>query len=397
MSRKLEIGALVALCFFLPLYEAPKGIFWALYVVIWLVNRIRARDFGGRWDLWDSLFAAWLASGFIVAAFAGTPGGNEWREPLDLVRYGLVGWLAKRSRFSAREIAWIVGALVAATLVGLAMAYVAMWRGQEGGLQLNSVGHVNHTAIYIAIMLGVAASWLFAAWRSWPLWARAVALLANLLILAGLVTTASRGAIGVGLVMLLFIAAGWWRRSRVPLKASAIALAVVLVVMVVGTAAVLRKVERGIETGNPLAYRAEVWAFAFEGWKQHPWFGTGMGNFGQLTPYRNRDAHAQGAPYDPTQALEFAHGHSLLFNTLAERGVVGTAALGAVLLAWIVSLLRDRPAATAEDEAWLLWGCAFAAWFVSVGIGVVNTTLHHEHGILATLLLGLWLSRAPKR
>jgi hypothetical protein len=23
----------------------------------------------------------------------------------------------------------------------------------------------------------------------------------------------------------------------------------------------------------------------------------------------------------------------------------------------------------------------------------VNTTLHHEHGILAALLLGLWLSR----
>lgn len=397
MSRKLEIGALVALCFFLPLYEAPKGIFWALYVVIWFVNRIRARDFGGRWDLWDSLFAAWIVSGFVVAAFAGTHGGNEWREPLDLVRYALVGWLAKRSRFSAREVVWVAGALVASTLVGLAMAYVVMWRGQGGGLQLNSVGHVNHTAIYIAIMLGVAASWLFASWRRWPLWARAAALLANLVILAGLVTTASRGAIGVGLVMLLFIAAGWWRRSRVPLKASAIALVITLLVMVFGAAEVLRKIERGFETGNPLAYRGEVWAFAISGWKQHPWFGTGMGNFGQLTPYRDRAGRAEEIPHDTTQALEFAHGHSLLFNTLAERGAVGSAALAAVLLAWIVSLLRERPAATAEDETWLAWGSSFAAWFVTVGIGVVNTTLHHEHGILAALLLGLWLSRAPKR
>ena len=63
MSRRLEIGALLALCFFLPLYEAPKNIFWALYVVVWIANRVRARDFGGRWDLWDSLIAAWIASG----------------------------------------------------------------------------------------------------------------------------------------------------------------------------------------------------------------------------------------------------------------------------------------------------------------------------------------------
>ena len=395
--RTAEIAALVGLCFFLPIYEAPKAIFWALYVVLWLANRIRARDFGGRWDWWDSLFAAWIASGFLVAVFAGIPGGNEWREPLDLVRYALVGWLAKRSRYSPRELAWAFGALVASVIVGLVMAYVAMSRGQEGGLQLNSVGHVNHTAIYIAIMLGVSASWMFAGWKRLAPWGRALALLVNLVVLAGLVTTASRGAVGVGLVMLLVLAAGWWPRSRVPLKASAIALALTFAVMLVSSAEVLRKIEWGFETGNPLAYRAEVWAFAVAGWKQHPWFGTGMGNFGQLTPYRDRAERSGGVPYDKTQALEFAHGHSLLFNTLAERGVVGTLALGAVLLAWIFSLLRHRPPAAAEDEDWLVWGGALAAWLVTIGIGVVNTTLHHEHGILAVLLLGLWLSRAPKR
>ena len=43
MSRKLELGALLALCFFLPIYEAPKSIFLALYLVVWVVNRARAR------------------------------------------------------------------------------------------------------------------------------------------------------------------------------------------------------------------------------------------------------------------------------------------------------------------------------------------------------------------
>jgi hypothetical protein len=39
----------------------------------------------------------------------------------------------------------------------------------------------------------------------------------------------------------------------------------------------------------------------------------------------------------------------------------------------------------------LLWGAAASAWLVTVGAGAVNTTLHHEHGILAALLLGGWL------
>ena len=38
------------------------------------------------------------------------------------------------------------------------------------------------------------------------------------------------------------------------------------------------------------------------------------------------------------------------------------------------------------------------AWIVTCGVGMVNTTLHHEHGLLAALLLGLWLSTlSPRR
>jgi hypothetical protein len=45
----------------------------------------------------------------------------------------------------------------------------------------------------------------------------------------------------------------------------------------------------------------------------------------------------------------------------------------------------------------LLWGCSASAWFVTTAVGLVNTTLHHEHGMLAVILLGLWLSRLPAR
>ena len=399
--RTAEIAALVGLCFFLPIYEAPKSIFCVLYLAIWLVNRVRARDFGGPWDRWDTLIAAWIGSGFVVAAFAGVRGGDEWRGALDLLRYGTVLWLAKRSRFSSRELAWVLGALVASTLVGLAMAYAALLQRPAGvpdyaGLQLNSVGHVNHTAIYLAIMLGVSVAWLVATWRRSTRAMRAVGIAATLLILAGLITTASRGAIGAAFLMLLVIAAAWWPRSHKPLFVMLAALGVVVIGMLAGGANVVQKLETSLGNDNLFAYRLDIWKLAVAAWEKYPVFGVGMDNFGQVTPYKTRPPRELARQDQPRErALEAAHAHSLYLNTLAERGVVGSLALGAVLLAWLFSLVRGWP--PRDEEAWILWGGAASAWLITVIVGAVNTTLHHEHGILAALLLGLWLSRAPKR
>src|SRR5258708_38589997 len=111
---------------------------------MWLANRILDRDFGGRWDGWDSLIAAWLGSGVLVALVAGWH-GYEWRGALDLVRYGSVLWVLKRSRFVVPEQQGLLGALAASTLVGLAMAYTALWRGTEPSPQPHHRGQVTRT------------------------------------------------------------------------------------------------------------------------------------------------------------------------------------------------------------------------------------------------------------
>ena len=160
----LETGLLLALCFVLPLYEAPKNVFWIAYVAVWMVNRARAREFGGPWDLWDSLIAVWIASGFVVAAFAGLE-GTQWRGAADLLRYGSVLWLVKRAGYDRRQIRAVLGTLVASAVVGLAIGHADLLRGRAkfGTLELHSVGHVNHTAIYLAIMLTYGAD-LFLLW-----------------------------------------------------------------------------------------------------------------------------------------------------------------------------------------------------------------------------------------
>ena len=379
LSRRIELAMLLALCFFLPLYEAPKALAWLAYVLVWLANRARTRDFGAPWDRWDTLIAVWIASGFVIAPMAAVH-ANEWHAAFDVVRNGAVLWLLKRSRLSDEEVRSVFVALIASVLIGLFMAYVQVWTGKTLNLELNSVGHVNHTAIYLAIMFGVCTAWLFSGYR------RIVAAAATILLLVSLFVSTSRTGVVVAFIAALVLAAAWWRRSRLPMALTGAVLGVSAIFGALGAAEIFQKHEWNVQAGHMLSHREQVWTIALNIWREHPWFGVGMDNFGRVI-------RTMGESYYSL----YPHGHSLYLNTLAERGIVGAAVVIVLLIAWVVALYRRRPQPVASDVQWIVWGSAASAWIVTAIAGLVNTTFHHEHGLLAALLLGLWLGFADRR
>jgi O-antigen ligase len=391
--RRVEFWILAALLFALPLFEAPKNILWVLYVLVWIGNRARSRDFGGRWDVWDTLIAAWIASAALSAAFAGLH-HKEWGGALDLLRYGSVLWLLKRSRFDERELTVLFGALAVGAVGALAHGY---WRlevtGQRRFLELKSVGHVNHSAIYLAILLGAAVSAIAAYWHRLTAAGRAATAMLLTLFAVSLFVMESRAALAVALVLVALLGIAWWPRARAVALATLLAVAAVVVVAMVARVDVLKKHEDRTAEGNVLAYRAQIWNTARAAWQHFPLFGVGMDNYSVIEPEAVRQWRADaGKPFDEqTFLVKSGHAHSLYYNTLAERGTVGFVALAAVLLAWAWRLLRRYPGRFGDDRAWALWGGALSAWFVTVFAGVGNTTLHSEHALLAVTLLGLWL------
>lgn len=378
-GRRIELATLVALALFLPVLEAPKNFAWFAYVAAWLINRHRTRDYGGRWEASDTLIACWILSGFLSAAFTDVH-AKEWHGALDMVRYGSVLWLLKRSRYSYSEAKLVLGALVGSTLIGLGIAF---WRLANGAatLELHSVGNVNHTAIYLAIVFGLAASWALAD----SIFAAAIAGI----VLFSIFVTSSRAAVFVALALLLIVAA-----TRQTPKARRVT--VVLILMAVAAAIakpdVWQKQVKMMASQDVLAHRGGVWRIALDTWMDHPIFGVGMSNMALVTREQAKDARlALGSRYDATVHFDVGHAHSLYLNTLAERGLVGAAALAAVLGMLGTWLVRCRPRRDATNEDFLLWGAAASGYIVTVIVGIANTTLHHEHGLLAMLLIGLWL------
>jgi len=393
VAARFEREFLVALAFVLPLFEAPKNILWIGLVAIWLVNRCRARDLGGPWDLWDTLVVVWIGSGFAAAAFAGIR-GDEWRAAADIVRYGSVFWILKRSRYPDSTWIALIAAIIAGTVVALAWSFYGVYHATAyRALNLNSVGHVYQSAHYLAIVCGVTLiatrAWWGESSRSW----RALGCASLGLLVVSLFWMQSRASVGAAFVMALALLCAYTVRRRGSLRWVALAGVLAVGAVMVISPQVVQKNTRFVEKNYWLNGRDDIWRVGLAAWREFPIFGVGMDNFGRVD-YELLESWSakRGEKFDRGRYLSAPHGHSLFINSLAERGIVGLSVVLALLGAWAAALFRRLPDVGARPLAWTYWGGAAAAWMITVLAGVLNTTLHHEQALLCALLLGGWLS-----
>ena len=392
-KNPIELLFLIGLIMVLPLLEAPKNLFWLVFLVTWFINRLRDKNFGGSWDTWDSLITAWILSGYIVALFAGLH-HSEWSGANDILRYGSILWLIKRSGYQKLELLWLLASIIVSTFIALSVGLWSLYVSHaHKALELNSVGHVNHSAIYLTISYGALLSALLSFWSRIPFIWRLLGGLLTLLFLTAIFISASRAAVGVALLLTMMLGILWIKRSYYFLLILASIILASTSIAYIAKIEVITKHETDIREKNVLAFRDTIWNSAIVAWRKFPVFGVGMHNFNQISmPKIKQWVEESGKPYVASVYLGMSHGHSLYLNTLAERGLFGLTILLSVLFAWLFWLLRFIPKASDENIAWAVWGGSFSAWFVTVGIGLVNTTLHHEHGILSVLLLGIGLA-----
>ena len=390
--RRAELAFLVVIAVALPLFEAPKNIFWFLYLFAWIGHRTQTPGtLGGPWRAWDTLIAVVLAGAGLGAILAGLHGG-EWVGARDVVRYGLILWAISRTDYDAREWRWLFIALLAGTLAAALDGALRLNDRKDPELGLWSVGHPNHSAIYLTIMFGGATSWLLAYWKSMAPRERAAWSMGAVLVAVAIVATGSRIAVVVAAVYGLILGLWFVRRSWKPLFAITAALGLAVGLIVLAQPWVLQKQLRNMGDDNVLAFRGLIWERAMTAWREYPAFGVGMDNFSRVDSVRYRAwTEAQGKPYVKARDYPAPHAHSVYLNALAERGAFGFAILLAFLACWFYAQVRTHPGPR-DDLGWALWGSSLGAWFTIAMIGLVNTTLHTEPALIAMIFLGGWLS-----
>jgi O-antigen ligase len=376
----------------LPSLEAPKNIFLILFLVTSLYRQY-AKKTQDPWRLWDWIFLSYIASAFLSAIFAGIPNGAEWGGFRSFLIWTGFAMLLSRTQYESKEITWIIWVTILGTLPPLAWGLIQfMVIHTKDTLQLHSVGHVNHSAIYLGIILGAALSVTLSIWRDVGLIKRIGLIFLPIIFFVGIIIGQSRGVFGISLIRLSLIILLIPNPKKI--KAIAFALfAIVLGLMPLMNAAIIQKQIASQNANNTVSDRDRVWNVSIEASHFYPIFGVGNGNWNRITLEDLKKSRAErSVPFDPTNyVISVGHSHSLYLTSLVERGVLGFIVLIVFMGSWLVTLIRSYRKLKTSAQGSYIWGASLSAWIVTCGVGFVNSTFHHEHAILALLFLGLHL------
>lgn len=387
-----EQWALLAVVAFLPAFEVPKNIAVVLFLVFWLLNRWRSGDWGGAWTGWDSVVLALIAGAYASAAFGALAPDKGMAAAHDVLVYGLVFLALRRSSFEPKFLWRLFAVAIVATLFTLLYGYWGLLVTKKRvWLGLNSVGHVNHSAVYMAIIFSLALSWAGAAIGSFRqralLWSGVAALWISLFV------SQSRGAVIPAIIFLLL-----WLFARASMMKRALWKPFLLVMLMIGgvvllVPGVLDKTRNNMDAQQMGSYRPALAKVAVLTAREYPAFGIGITNFHKIKPeMAARWQEKSGQLFAPDELFFTAHAHGLYSNTLAERGFVGLVPLLLLLAGICFALFRHRPVGGASPLQQTLWGAALGAWVLTAFGGLFNTTLHHEHALITMILIGIWLA-----
>ena len=315
----------------------------------------------------------------------------------DVLIYGLVFIAVRGSRFEEKFLWRLFAVAIMATLLTLLYGYWGLLVTKKRVfLGLNSVGHVNHSAIYMAIIFSMALAWAGAAIGS--LRQRTLLWVAVAMLWLSLFVSGARGALIPVVVFVLL-----WLFARAGMMRRALWKPVLLVVLMLGGAValvpgVVEKTKFNFETKQVASYRPALAKVALLAVREYPTFGVGISNFAKIDPEVVAGWQVKsGQVFDPQDLYFSTHAHSLYFNTLAERGLVGLLTVLAFLVGIGLALLRLRPSGASTPLQQTLWGATLGAWVITAVGGVFNTTLHHEHALIAMVVFGIWLAQTRTR
>jgi O-antigen ligase len=344
------------------------------------------------------MFLTIVVTALLSTIFAGMPHLEEWKGYKVLLTAILTGWLLSRARYTQENYQFLFKLIVLSTLPPLIWGlYEYLVIHSRETLEIHSVGHVNHSAIYLVMIFGAALGWFLSTLniKKETLQKKFHIILLgmlSLLFFISLIIGQSRGAFGIGVILGLSLLILLGKNKKIRWIGIATIIGIILLAVLLKTNIVQKQITN-TENNNVLAFRDRVWNVSLEASRFSPLLGIGMSNWHFISlDQLKKSVESRGETFNSDNYYFPGHSHNLYLSALVERGIVGLIVTFIFMLAWIASLIKTFGRAKRSGEETLLWAGSFSAWVVTFGIGLVNTTFHHEHAILACLFLGLYVS-----
>lgn len=389
----LELTLLFLMLLSLPSLEAPKNIFLVLFVVTAIIRQVKTKSLM-VWSHWDWMFLALVTTAFLSTIFAGLAPGDEWKGFRVLLTFISVGWLISRSKYSSKQLGWIFWLTIISALPPLCWGLIQyLILHTKSSLQLHSVGHVNHSAIYLTMIFGATFGLLLSFLKDSNTIKKNSFILLTIIFFMALLIGASRSAVGIAIILAILFLFMFVKSLRLKLIFISFLTLLTLSTFFLSSGVMERQLQLQ-STNQSLNGRAEIWHTTIEAARLYPLFGIGIDNRALVSEdLIKKSVESRHEIFNKDYYnFKFKHSHSFYLTNIAERGILGFMVTLCFILMWLQSLTKSYSQAKLDNQSAYLWMGSMSAWFATFGIGFVNTTFHHEHGILACLFLGLHLS-----
>ena len=389
----LELTFLSLFLAFLPSLEAPKNIFLAGYLITALYRRSELPS--SKWTIWDWVFLSLIVSSFLSALFPFMAGGSEWKGFKGMLLWITFGWTLFRADYNFDEKKYLFIFAILMTLPPLLWGLTeSLVLHTKEALQLHSVGHVNHSAIYLCLITGAALSLLISQLQSTQKKYVFITSLLFIFLISSVIVSQSRGAFGI----VFLLAFALLLLSKLPIKIKTILLSLLTIflmtIVFIKPASVIEKQITNQNNHDILSQRDKVWRAAFEVARLNPMFGIGGDNWKQIKIDQIKSSvESRNEIFDKEDfALQYGHPHNIYLSNLVDRGILGLIIFLSFMFIWLIILINSYKKFNQDSKAMLFIMGSFSAWTTIFGIGFVNTTFHHENALLALFFLGLHLS-----
>ncbi|WP_084977769.1 O-antigen ligase family protein [Plesiomonas shigelloides] len=378
---------LCAAFFFNPVFEAPKNIFFGLALILFVFSLLNERISLSLFDWFILFFAPALLLASMWSTFPVKASAF-----VDVFRYMMVFFIISKIRLNnSQKLNLIVVAGLGTVVAIFYGAYIHFHLGIGDYWELPSVGHVNHSAIYAVIMASMISSVLILNWGGVKI-RNKVLLITTLFIISYYIFVGeSRSAFAIYCIVVLLQVLFLFSSNK---KAAIFGLsffAFILTVLVFSDVRVVQKQESLIKSNNILSYRSEIWNVAMHSNDVNFIFGVGKNNFNKIdmTLVGINDANGE-------RVKAISHAHNIYVNTFAETGIIGFSMYAIYFLClFYLLLIYFRQVFLKNGEAdRAYWLGAFSTLLVTLGIGLVNTTFHHEHALISVLAFSLFINKA---
>ena len=373
----------------LPSFEVPKNLFAVLFVVSWAVISYKNKDWGGKWRAIDTIFLLWILADIAVGVNAVLVHDQPANGSKDIIKFVLVGWAISRSGFSNNQ---MINLSVVAIIFAV-MPLIYSYLNCNGGscIELNSVGHVNHTAIYLLIAYVLSLSLLIFNFKNISNSLHIVLIVTSIALAYTVIDTNSRAASGVlvviTLIAMLYSINHYRNWYSIVISVSFISLAAIS--LSYNPTNVINKFINGSNLIGD-SPRQKIRNFAYYVFKIDPVLGTGMGNFPNFNHDDIKDLVIKDkGVYNTDEFMPFAHPHNVYYVYLTGGGII---LLTVFVWFWLQVINIIYQINRQLNEKWIIFA-ATSTVLVVLSIGWVNTTLAHEHALITMFAIGLLISK----